>query len=79
MQSGVGLIEHQKMGGWELTEIVRRYAHSALNHLQQYAEKLDGLLKGYSTNLAHIKKPVTEIICNRLIYMGRAGFEPATR
>ena len=40
MQSGTPLFALQELGGWASTEMVRRYAHLAADHLAPYAEKL---------------------------------------
>ena len=44
VQNGTGLAELQEMGGWESTDMVRRYAHLAPDHLHGHASKLDSLL-----------------------------------
>jgi integrase len=38
VQSGTPLFALQELGGWESTEMVRRYAHLAADHLAAYAE-----------------------------------------
>jgi len=40
VQAGTPLFALQEMGGWSSTEMVRRYAHLAADHLSPYAEKL---------------------------------------
>lgn len=40
VQCGTPLFALQEMGGWESSEMVRRYAHLAANHLSPYAERL---------------------------------------
>lgn len=40
VQQGTPLHVLQELGGWESTEMVRRYAHLAADHLAEYAEKL---------------------------------------
>lgn len=39
-QAGTPLLALQEMGGWNDTAMVRKYAHFAPEHLQQYAENL---------------------------------------
>lgn len=39
-QAGTPLLALQEMGGWSDADMVRKYAHFAPEHLQQYAEKL---------------------------------------
>lgn len=43
VQSGTPLFALQELGGWESTEMVRRYAHLAADHLAPYAEGLKPL------------------------------------
>ena len=43
VQSGTPLFALQELGGWESTEMVRRYAHLAADHLAPYAELLKPL------------------------------------
>ena len=40
MQNGTPLFALQELGGWASTEMVRRYAHLAADHLAPYAERL---------------------------------------
>lgn len=40
VQQGTPLFALQEMGGWESSEMVRRYAHLAADHLSPYAERL---------------------------------------
>jgi integrase len=40
VQSGTPMFALQEMGGWESSEMVRRYAHLAADHLAPYAERL---------------------------------------
>ncbi|WP_280142067.1 tyrosine-type recombinase/integrase [Nitrosomonas aestuarii] len=37
IQSGTPLHDLQELGGWEATEMVRRYAHLSSKHLSGYA------------------------------------------
>ena len=39
-QAGTSLFALQEMGGWESSEMVRRYAHLAADHLAPCAERL---------------------------------------
>lgn len=39
-QAGTPLLALQEMGGWSDVSMIRKYAHFAPEHLQQYAEKL---------------------------------------
>ena len=43
VQSGTPLFALQELGGWESSEMVRRYAHLAADHLAPYAERLCAL------------------------------------
>lgn len=43
MQGGTPLFALQELGGWESPEMVRRYAHLAVDHLARYAERLCAL------------------------------------
>ena len=43
VQSGTPLFALQELGGWASTEMVRRYAHLAADHLAPYAERLCAL------------------------------------
>jgi integrase len=43
VQSGTPLNVLQELGGWESTEMVRRYAHFSASHLAKYAESLPEL------------------------------------
>ena len=43
VQNGTPLFALQEMGGWESSEMVRRYAHLAAVHLAPYADRLEGL------------------------------------
>ncbi len=43
-QLGTPLHALQEMGGWESTEMVRRYAHLTADHLAPYADRLPRLL-----------------------------------
>jgi integrase len=52
VQNGTPLFALQEMGGWESSEMVRRYAHLAADHLAPYAERLESL-----RSIGH--KPVT--------------------
>ena len=40
VQNGTPLFVLQELGGWASTEMVRRYAHLAADHLAPYAERL---------------------------------------
>ena len=42
-QSGTPLIALQELEGWASTDMVRRYAHLAADHLAPYAERLCAL------------------------------------
>lgn len=44
-QAGTPLFVLQELGGWESTEMVRRYAHLAIGHLAEYAGNLESLRK----------------------------------
>jgi integrase len=43
VQNGTPLFALQELGGWESTEMVRRYAHLAVEHLSPYADRLTSL------------------------------------
>lgn len=40
VQNGTPVYALQEMGGWASTEMVRRYAHLAADHLAPYVERL---------------------------------------
>lgn len=44
VQNGTPLFALQEMGGWESSEMVRRYAHLAADHLAPYANRLESLI-----------------------------------
>ncbi|WP_425438675.1 tyrosine-type recombinase/integrase [Propionivibrio dicarboxylicus] len=44
VQAGTPLFALQEMGGWESSEMVRRYAHLAADHLAPYADRLESLM-----------------------------------
>ena len=43
VQNGTPLFALQALGGWESSEMVRRYAHLAADHLSPYADRLTAL------------------------------------
>lgn len=43
VQNGTPLYALQELGGWESSEMVRKYAHLACEHLAPYAERLSAL------------------------------------
>jgi len=43
VQQGTPLFALQELGGWESSEMVRRYAHLAAEHLAPYADRLGAL------------------------------------
>ena len=43
VQRGTPLFALQELGGWESSEMVRRYAHLAADHLAPYADRLSAL------------------------------------
>lgn len=45
VQAGTPLFALQEMGGWESSEMVRRYAHLAADHLAPYADRLESLVE----------------------------------
>jgi hypothetical protein len=49
VQNGTPRFALQELGGWASTEIVRRYAHLAADHLAPYAERL-GPLRAVAEN-----------------------------
>ena len=53
VQAGTPLHVLQELGGWETTEMVRRYAHLGGDHLAEYAERLSRPRVVEGTNLAH--------------------------
>ena len=53
-QSGMGLDVIQELGGWQDSNIVKRYAHLSIDHLSQHSEVLDGVLKPVKTRFGHI-------------------------
>jgi integrase len=52
-QAGTPLHVLQELGGWETTEMVRRYAHLGGDQLAEYAERLSRPRVVEGTNLAH--------------------------
>ena len=54
VQNGTPLFALQELGGWASTEMVRRYAHLAADHLAPYAERLGtvrtGVVQSHGTN-----------------------------
>jgi len=57
VQQGTPLHALQELGGWESSEMVRRYAHFSAEHLAPYADRLGTLCDGErlcrGTNLSH--------------------------
>ena len=51
-QNGVPLNVIQEMGAWQSADMVRRYAHLALEQFGQHAEVVDELLNGTFTSQA---------------------------
>ena len=51
VQGGTPLFALQELGGWESTEMVRRYAHLSADHLAPWADRLSANKNG-GTNLA---------------------------
>ena len=60
VQNGTPLHALQELGGWESSDMVRRYAHFSAEHLAPYAERLSALRvvtePGHGTNLAQAPK-----------------------
>ena len=60
VQQGTPLFAVQGMGGWESSEMVRRYAHLAAEHFAPHAERLVALRGGIDSNngtfTAHAEK-----------------------
>ncbi|WP_432652529.1 site-specific integrase [Providencia huaxiensis] len=52
IQAGVPLSALQERGGWESTEMVKRYAHLSPIHLQEHAKNIDDILNLNGTNMA---------------------------
>ena len=55
MQNGTPLFALQELGGWASTEMVRRYAHLAADHLAPYAERLGTLRARRESTTAQIR------------------------
>ena len=55
VQNGTPLHILQELGGWESSDMVRRYAHLSSDHLADYADKLakPRVVKSVDTKLAH--------------------------
>ena len=53
IQAGTPLVVLQELGGWESADMVRRYAHLAVDHLAEYAEKIARPRVIRDTNLTH--------------------------
>lgn len=60
VQSGTPLYALQELGGWASTEMVRRYAHLAAEHLAPYAERLCALRAVALENLGTKKSQPTK-------------------
>ena len=56
IQNGTPLYSLQEMGGWQSSEMVRRYAHLAPANMSQHAEVVGSLLYGTNTSQTEIKK-----------------------
>jgi beta-glucosidase/6-phospho-beta-glucosidase/beta-galactosidase len=60
VQQGTPLHALQELGGWESSEMVRRYAHFSADHLAPYADRLCALRvvddSCHGTNSAHPAK-----------------------
>ncbi len=60
VQNGTPLYALQELGGWASTEMVRRYAHLAADHLAPYAQRLGEVRAQaksvYGTNLSQVEK-----------------------
>ena len=52
MQAGTPLHVLQELGGWETTEMVRKYAHLSSEHLAAYVDRISSGLKLVSTTQA---------------------------
>ena len=56
VQNGTPLHALQELGGWESSEMVRRYAHFSAEHLAPYADRLCALRlvtdRAHGTNLS---------------------------
>lgn len=52
IQNGTPLGALQEMGGWESSEMVRRYAHLSPSHLQPHAEGIAGIVAQIRHNVA---------------------------
>lgn len=68
MQNGTPLFVLQELEGWESSEMVRRYAHPAADHLAPFAERLSALnvpepkftaRLRHSPKIEHLEGPVT--------------------
>ncbi len=53
IQAGTPLAVLQELGGWESADMVRRYAHLAVEHLAEYAERIARPRVIRDTNLTH--------------------------
>ena len=56
MQNGTPLYDLQEMGGWQSSEMVRRYAHLAPANLSRHAEVVSSILYGTNVPQHEIKK-----------------------
>jgi integrase len=60
VQGGTPLFALQELGGWESSEMVRRYAHMSADHLAPYADRLQPLCNtgggSHGTNLSQVPK-----------------------
>lgn len=56
VQNGTPLYDLQEMGGWQSSEMVRRYAHLAPANLSRHAEVVSSILYGTNVPQPEIKK-----------------------
>lgn len=56
VQNGTPLYDLQEMGGWQSSEMVRRYAHLAPANLSRHAEVVSSILYGTNVPQHEIKK-----------------------
>jgi beta-glucosidase/6-phospho-beta-glucosidase/beta-galactosidase len=60
VQNGTPLHALQELGGWESSEMVRRYAHFSAEHLAPYADRLCALWVVDGANGTISSHPVDE-------------------
>jgi hypothetical protein len=58
--SRVSGMKPQELGGWESSEMVRRYAHFSAEHLAPYADRLCRMSGAEEANGTNLSQPAPE-------------------